>query len=148
METSLYNMITAIVAIASLVGTSVLAIITLACESRENRKLHKLTIFSEYTKRYNEIMFKMPEEVFSKDAKLTKETRKYARLYFNLCSEEYYLFEHKLVNEEIWSNWDTGIATRMLSPTLQKEWECLQEEYNKKFRQHMNEIINHNIKST
>ena len=145
METSLYNTIAIIVAIVSLVGTSAFSIITLVRESEENRKLHKLTIFSEYTKRYNDIMYEMPEEVFSNDVKLTLETHKYARLYFNLCSEEFYLKEHGLVNSEIWDNWADGMATRMKSPTLQKEWEYMrEEEYFDNFRNFMDELIENN----
>ena len=142
METTAYNAISIIIAILSLVGTSVFAIITLRSEAAENRKLHKLTIFSEYTKRYNDIMYKMPEEFFASEARLTIETHQYARLYFNLCSEEFYLNEHGLIDEEIWSNWDDGITTRMKSSVMQAEWNTFrEEEYDSKFRQYIDDII-------
>lgn len=142
METTAYNAISIIIAILSLVGTSVFAIITLRSEAAENRKLHKLTIFSEYTKRYNDIMLHMPEEIFAQETKLTKETHKYARLYFNLCSEEFYLKEHGLIDAEIWNNWNDGIITRMKSPVMQAEWNSFrEEEYDKKFRKYIDNII-------
>lgn len=142
MDTTAYNAISIIIAILSLVGTSVFAIITLRSEADENRKLHKLTIFSEYTKRYNDIMLHMPEEIFAQETKLTKETHKYARLYFNLCSEEFYLKEHGLIDAEIWNNWNDGIITRMKSPVMQAEWNSFrEEEYDKKFRKYIDNII-------
>lgn len=142
MDTTVYNTISTVIAILSLMGTSVFAIITLRSEADENRKLHKLTIFSEYTKRYNDIMLHMPEEIFAQETKLTKETHKYARLYFNLCSEEFYLKEHGLIDAEIWNNWNDGIITRMKSPVMQAEWNSFrEEEYDKKFRKYIDNII-------
>ena len=142
MDTTVYNTISTVIAILSLMGTSVFAIITLRSEADENRKLHKLTIFSEYTKRYNDIMLHMPEEIFAQETKLTKETHKYARLYFNLCSEEFYLKEHGLIDAEIWNNWNDGIITRMKSPVVQAEWNSFrEEEYDKKFRKYIDNII-------
>lgn len=142
MDTTVYNTISTVIAILSLMGTSVFAIITLRSEAAENRKLHKLTIFSEYTKRYNDIMLHMPEEIFAQETKLTKETHKYARLYFNLCSEEFYLKEHGLIDAEIWNNWNDGIITRMKSPVVQAEWNTFrEEEYDKKFRKYIDNII-------
>ena len=85
------------------------------------------------------------EEVFGNEIKLTPETRKCARLYFNLCSEEFYLKEHGLVSPEIWNNWADGMTTRMKSPTLQEEWKNMrEEEYFDSFRQFMDELIDYN----
>lgn len=59
------------------------------------RKQLKAGFFSEYTKRYQEIVLNFPENVNDKDfniSEMSKEDRdkfmRYVRVYFDLCSEE------------------------------------------------------------
>lgn len=57
----------------------------------------KLNFFSDYTKRYQEIILHFPEDINEKDfdyklsLKEKDKTMRYMRAYFDLCSEEFYL---------------------------------------------------------
>ncbi len=52
-----------------------------------------IQMFAEYTRRYQEIILKMPRSVYMNDIVPDDdvETTIYMQLYFNLCSEIYYL---------------------------------------------------------
>jgi len=90
---------------------------------RTNNKLLKLKFFSEYTKRYQEIMLHLPECVDNKEVDFDKldtatkiQTIRYMRAYFDLCSEEYYLQKNKYVDKKIWKEWESGIEYLFAKP--------------------------------
>src|SRR5947209_3332700 len=70
----------------------------------------KLNVFTTFTTRYSEIVSKLPDEVNINDRSvlvdLSGERRNELmglfRKFFDLCSEEYYLFEEGLVNKKVW----------------------------------------------
>ncbi|MGL1885492.1 MAG: hypothetical protein OCD76_03165 [Reichenbachiella sp.] len=89
----------------------------------------KNNFFADYTKRYQEIMLNFPESVNDKDfnlADLDDEERakflRYARAYFDLCSEEYYLYQKKRISKEIWLEWKSGIEYAFSKPAFIQAW--------------------------
>ena len=75
----------------------------------------KLNLFTDYTKRYQEIMLHIPEEVFSEegidyDSEAGRNIILYMRAYFDLCSEEFYLSKGH-INMKIWHEWESGIKS-------------------------------------
>ena len=65
-----------------------------------NNKNTRLAFFSEYTKRYQDIILNFPENIIDDNFKfdsLSKverdKTMRYMRVYFDLCSEEYFLYK-------------------------------------------------------
>lgn len=102
-----------------------------------NNQLWLLT-FTEYTKRYSEAMTAMPAGVRRReggmDVDLLPETQREEvlacfRNYFNLCSEEYYLFKNKKIDAATWSIWEDGMRSMICSPSFRQGWSALRAEY-------------------
>jgi len=83
----------------------------------------QLTVFSDYTKRYQEIMLNFPESINEDDfdfdeldknneTTIKEKTLRYMRAYFDLCSEEYFLHSQGKIGENTWHEWKSGIEFR------------------------------------
>jgi hypothetical protein len=87
-------------------------LISILFNSLQNRNLTKqlrLNFFVDYTKRYQEIIINLPENINSRDFKYKNlsdkdrdKTLRLMRAYFDLCSEEFYLYENKHIDSYIW----------------------------------------------
>lgn len=91
-------------------------ITTIVIAFRQNRKADEIAMkqsrndfFAEYTRRYQDIILHMPDEVFEGTAKVDGATLKYMQLYYDLCSEEFHLHENGLVPDDVWDNWKEGM---------------------------------------
>lgn len=83
-----------VVAIASIVVTHIM-----------DAKQRKLQMFAEYTRRYQDIFMNMPDDIYNRTAKIDTRTKRYMRLYFDLCSEDFHLWQNKEVPDEVWNIW-------------------------------------------
>jgi hypothetical protein len=126
-----------VVALAEVMAVIVAAIAILVALHGIKQQLW-LTIFSEYTSRYSEIMEDLPFEVRDPNAyfdlgsvPVIERDRilAAARKYINLCSEELYLHTKGKIDDETWSIWHTGIRDTMRTPCFTKAWELLRPEY-------------------
>ncbi len=102
--------------------------------------------FAEYTRRYYELMDKMPPELFdpekSKEIKLDDEMLKKCRLYYDLTSEEFELHRQRRLNRRVWRFWKAGIKDMVNLPVFAKAWdEMLAFQYNEPFRRFVRNII-------
>lgn len=95
------------------------------------KQLH-LNFFADYTKRYQEIILNFPEGINRKDFKISNQpedvrdkTLRYMRAYFDLCSEEYFLWRKKNIDDETWGEWETGIKFAFSKPAFQEAWRTL-----------------------
>ena len=95
-------------------------------------------MFSEYTRRYHEIVRELPSESRDPDGtfdfdELESAERgdvlNAARGYVNLCSEEYYLYRRGRINKETWSIWSDGIEEVFRLPWLRQTWSKIRHEY-------------------
>lgn len=134
--------------IAILYGGTIVA--TLYVSMREIQNVNKKVLmqtrkmfFAEYTKRYQEIIINMPDNVFAGTASINDTTLKYMRLYYDLCSEEFHLYKEGLVPEDVWKNWVEGMRTTTNLQLYRQCWDKLKFQYNKEFwRYFENNIIN------
>jgi len=88
--------------------------------------------FSDYTKRYQEIMLKLPEEINEDDFGLSrleaeypdksKQIKRSLRTYFDLCFEEWTLNKEKLIEPKTWEIWRGGMQTAMSRPVFYELW--------------------------
>ena len=125
----------------ALIITSVLSIMailtTLYVSMRENRQLREQTrndFFEKYTKRYQDIILAMPDDIYNGTAELDGKTLKYVQLYFDLCNEEYYLYKRGDIPEDIWTNWFGGMVIMTTSHALFANcWDKLKAQYNSDF---------------
>ncbi len=96
------------------------------------RKQLQLSFFADYTKRYQEIILNFPERINEKDFEISKlkskerdKTLRYMRAYFDLCSEEYYLWKKGNLDNNTWKEWESGIKFAFSKPAFQQAWSTL-----------------------
>ena len=82
-------------------------------------------LFSRYTHRNQEIVLEFPSNItdadFSYDRLETEEREhimRYMKAYFNLCSEEFYLYQRGLLEEYVWNEWKNGMAYAFNRPAF------------------------------
>jgi hypothetical protein len=120
-------------AIASAIASCLAAIAAIAGAVIVWKQLSKLNQqiefqhFAEYTKRYQEIIQRFPEDVNEPEFQIEGrpeyyQTMRAMRSYFDLCFEEWYLSQHHRLNSEIWEAWRGGMATALSKPAFQQAW--------------------------
>lgn len=100
----------------------------------------KLQNYSDYTKRYQEIILNFPEDVNEQEFILVgrddyKKTMRYMRAYFDMCYEEWHLHTRGLMDDETWSVWRDGMKTAFSKPAFKQAWEivCKDQKFGSKF---------------
>lgn len=122
------------------------AVATLVYSLYQDRKQRQLQFFSEYTRRYQDILLNMPDEVFEGRAKAEGRVLKYMRLYFDLCSEEYHLWKQGNVPDDVWKLWKEGMQITVKQTVYSHSWKFLAVHYSQEFCSFFNhEIINYQI---
>ncbi len=123
--------ITAAAAVATVVGILV-AIFSLRASINQFKKQLQLTVFTDYTKRYQEITLNFPENInqdeFSfddLDNDIKDKTLRYMRAYFDLCSEEYFLHSNGNIDDATWKEWRSGIEYAFSKTAFKKGWEII-----------------------
>jgi len=92
----------------------------------------KLNFFAYFTKRYQEILLNLPENInapnfdynFLSD-ELKNKTMRYMRAYFDLNSEEYDLWRTGCVETRTWNNWKVGIGYALSKKAFLDAWEIV-----------------------
>ena len=136
-------------------GLLIVAILTVIASSywsakaiKETQKLAKrqyeFQFFADYTKRYQDLILKMPANLDTTSV-LNRDIDIYMRLYFDLCSEEYYLHTKGFIDSVVWGLWTEGIQMALKKKYYKIAWELLAENYNDtSFRHYMSELIREN----
>jgi hypothetical protein len=130
----------------------------------------QLEVFDNYTKRYSEIVDALPDDVYIEEKSMFESVRKGSlaydnlmksmRKFFNLCSEEYYLYHGttkgekksktawfglksiKKIDDGVWELWKQGIEYHMRKETFRMGWFRVKNEgYNEGFQAFINEMI-------
>lgn len=93
------------------------------------KKQLSLSLFSEYTKRYQEIILNFPESVNQEDFDFNllgkderDKTLRYMRAYFDLCSEEYFLWKKGHIDDDTWREWESGIRYAYTKTAFKQAW--------------------------
>jgi len=103
----------------------------------------RIKLFSDYTKRYQEIMLNLPAEALASDFDLRdlpkddfNDAIKYYRAYFDLCSEEYFLWQNKQISPKTWDEWYQGMQYAFSRKPVSTAWELisLDSHYYPEFR--------------
>lgn len=124
-------------AVAALGGTAVTAA-ALYATIRGMRDQLWLHTFSEYTRRYAEVVRDLPSEgrrpnsSFDIQALSDAERDRVhnaARAYLNLTSEEFFLHSRGRIDDETWSIWCAGIEQTVRLPWFRGAWADLEPEY-------------------
>jgi len=118
----------------------------------------RVTVFLTYTERYAKIMNRVPfearrpgveYEMSSRPEEERKEILIAFREYFNLCSEEMWLHDHRRIDHATWRVWERGIRQVAQFPVFREAWEFLASEYDyyERFQKFVTEIIFQNTVS-
>ena len=129
-----------VVAIITVIVSSVWNWITLSNNRKESERLRKFRFFAEYTKRYQDLILNMPEKIDTSSV-FNKDVNVYMRLYFDLCSEEFYLHSQGVIDDNVWQLWTEGIQTAMCFRNYLTAWKLLASYYDdSSFIHFMNDI--------
>ena len=133
-----------VTALITIVVSSYWSAKTINATQKQAKRQYEFQFFAEYTKRYQDLMLKMPADldtssVFNRDVDI------YMRLYFDLCSEEYYLHTKGVIDDVVWGLWTEGIQMALKKNNYRIAWEMLGENYNDtSFRSYMSNLIRKN----
>ncbi|MFK5948941.1 MAG: hypothetical protein QM500_09270 [Methylococcales bacterium] len=126
----LANVATIIAAIAAVIAI-IITIMSLRTSIVQFKDQLQLTVFSDYTKRYQEIMLNFPESIneidfnFDNLGENKDRTLRYMRAYFDLCSEEYFLHSQGKIGDNTWKEWKSGIEYAFSKTAFIKGWEIV-----------------------
>ncbi len=109
--------------------TLVVAATTGFVQIRQIYKQMRLASLADYTKRYQDILLSLPSTYFTESFsfdRLSDEERedipKRMRVYFDLCSEEYFLHREGYIPAAVWKEWEQGILSNLGLKHVQFEW--------------------------
>jgi hypothetical protein len=135
-------------ALSTITNTIIIALAALAAiwQLRKFMAQIRLQVFMNYTERYSKIIVTIPEAAFDPEKSIfmiqtvSKEIKdEYLtamRQYFNMCSEEFYLHQNRLLDKKVWRLWEKGIKFAMKLPSYQDAWEIIRghEGYDEAFK--------------
>lgn len=122
-------------------GMFLVAVVTVVYTQYKDRRQNKILMFSEYTRRYQEILINMPHRIFDGTGEMDAKAKMYMRLYFDLCSEEYHLWEKGMIPNQVWKIWKEGMQITTNRPVYKTAWEELSSEYNDGFKNYFNNEV-------
>jgi hypothetical protein len=100
---------------------------------RELKKQITLQNYSEYTRRYSEIVLRFPEDI-NEDTFILQGREDYncvmrnMRVFFDLSFEEWDLYDRRLIDCKSWRVWRGGIRTAMGKPAFQQAWRVIERD--------------------
>jgi hypothetical protein len=90
--------------------------------------------YSEYTKRYQEIIIQFPEKINELEYNLAPsnldydKTMRAMRQYFDLCFEEYFLNKNKKLDAIIWESWKNGMLFAFSKTAFRTAWVIIEKD--------------------
>jgi hypothetical protein len=131
---ALANVALAITSVFGL-GFIYLQLVALTKQENDQNDELKLNHYSEYTKRYQYILEKLPSNIGSSSFKLTKSSApekeiimRAMRAYFDLCYEEWDLHSRKLIDSSSWLVWEDGMKKTLHKQAFRDAWTFLTKE--------------------
>lgn len=115
------------ICIASLV-TAIFSCVAICNTRKMAKRQYQFQFFAEYTKRYQDLILQMPDNLNTTSIHC-KDVNTYMRLYFDLCSEEFYLHSKGVIDDKVWWLWTEGIRTSMNNTKYKTAWKLLGTHY-------------------
>lgn len=112
-------------------ATAIASCVAIVNTRKMAKKQYQFQFFTEYTRRYQELILNMPKDIDTSSI-FNKDIDVYMRLYFDLCSEEYYLHSEGVIDDKVWSLWVDGISTAMSKQKFKTAWKLLGSYYDDK----------------
>lgn len=103
----------------------------------------QLDVFLTYTERFERVMATLPSEAREQSLdtanadvvnKLNnKDCRAALVRYINLCSEEWYLARHELIEPFLWERWQSLMRSMLKNRVVAEMWEQVRGQYPPEF---------------
>ena len=93
----------------------------------------QLNVFLTYTERYDRVFSELPAcfrsngEFAEADLKTSHEQA--AIRFFNLCAEEFYLADEKMIQSDVWTAWKTQIAKAVKHWFFNEMWPKVRPDF-------------------
>ena len=114
-------------------GIFLAAIVAIVFTQINIKRQNQLQMFAEYTRRYQEIILNMPDDIYSGEARVDERTKRYMSLYFDLCSEEYHLWKEGGIPDNVWNIWLEGMQIACKQRIYKNSWDAIKGVYNDEF---------------
>ena len=94
----------------------------------------QVAVFLAYTERFDKIFSSFPislrkNEEYSQ-ADITADHEQAAIRFFNLCAEEFYLADEKLIQSDVWTAWKSQLAQVVKQHLVFSQvWKTIRNEY-------------------
>ena len=137
--------VSAVTAIFALIKTSKIAkqsnetaesSLSTAIKSYETAKRHtQVSLFMEFTRRYQEIMFHILRD--------DNEKGYYQTLYIDLCSEEFFMQDLGYLLDKVWEIWEEGMehAVKEHYEDYYEIWQKHKGDYSPEFQEFFDKIV-------
>lgn len=88
--------------------------------------------FSDYTKRYQEIVLEFPESINEQSFDLANDPKhdyvmRQMRAYADLCFEEWFLHSNFSIHPKIWATWNDGMDTAFSKRAFRDAWAAIKK---------------------
>ena len=114
----------------------IIAVITLIHNAVQARKQYKLDFFKEFTHRYQEIL--LASDGMQMDS---RGIPKRIVMYFNLCSEEFYLHRCGYILSDVWNFWEEGMRNCLAASDYKDAWKRCSDDYNVEFQNYIYRLM-------
>ena len=110
----------------------------------------RIKLFADYTKRYQEIMLNLPPSTWTDDIDINDLPEgerslaiKYYRAYFDLCSEEYFLWNNNQIDDRTWHEWRNGMQYSFSRKPVITAWRTIlvNSSYSTKFSKFVEDLL-------
>lgn len=126
---------------------AVAGVIGLGAQLRGVDRQIRLQTYSDYTRRYEFLVAKFPEDINFASFVLRTRTdyasvMRTMRSYFDLCFEEWDLNENCLITKSVWKTWLTGMKTAMSKPAFRQAWDRVKadSDFGDKFTKFLDDL--------
>lgn len=118
----------------------VLLLFNILMEARKNKRdiqmrvrAERLQFYAFFWKKWDRILEALPNGIFEPDFDLSKREDADAimvtlRSYFDLCAQEFFMYEEGVIEESIWANWRRGLLSCMTLPVFRDAYGNLKVE--------------------
>ena len=111
----------------------VVALVAVWLQMRKMNQQLTIQHFADYTKRYQEIILRFPEDVNTPTFQVNghagyESLMRNMRAYFDLSFEEWYLNSRGLIDARIWSVWQGGMRAAMSKTAFRQAWSIVKED--------------------
>ena len=113
----------------------IVAVISIRAATKVSRRQMNVQVLITYSERYERIMESFPEGTFRLrfyDEQLPPESEQltFSMLrYLNICSEEFYLWKAKYIDDQVWEVWEHELKRVLRSNLVMREWKKLKPEF-------------------